>query len=185
MCQNSKENNSKDIIEIGGAIRKMREWPSGGGGSLTLAQFIAYDELNEIKDRVLNILYQQGYRGQYDIEFLVCKDKIYLNEINFRHSGNGYGLIENGVSAPYIWCLDCAGMSLQDDVKTQVSAGTFHMDELSDFSHRKGNNVTWRQWLKDIRNTKAFAVFNWSDLSGTWGFYGAKLNKVLRRVFKF
>jgi hypothetical protein len=173
------------IKEIGGAVRKVREWPSTGGGSLTFAQFIDNNELNNLKNRVLNILYQQGYRGQYDIEFLVCEEKIYLNEINFRHSGNGYGLIENGVSAPYIWCLDCIGDPLPKDTKINVTAGICHMDEISDFSHRKGNHLTLQDWLQDVQKTTAFAVFDVKDLSGTWGFYKAKLGNAFKRLIRW
>jgi formate-dependent phosphoribosylglycinamide formyltransferase (GAR transformylase) len=182
--QHPYEVDIEHMKEIGGSVQKVREWPSTGGGSTVFAQFIDNDDLNDLKNCVLVILYQQGYRGQYDIEFLVCEDKIYLNEINFRHSGNGYGLIENGVSAPYIWCLDCAGEPIPKNIKINVIAGACHMDEMSDFSHRKGNHLTLHEWIKNVRKTKAFAVFNYKDLSGTWGFYRVKLKNAIKKLIK-
>lgn len=162
---------------IGGSIRKIREYPPLGGGSLTLAEYIDEEMVNRISDKVLSILYREGYRGQYDVEFLVCEDKVYLNEINFRHSGNGYGLIQNGVSAPYLWCLDAVGIKISSDIKKTVEAGTFHMDELSDFVHRKSNHVSLAKWIKNVCNTHAFAVFSRDDFLGALGFCFVKLKR--------
>lgn len=169
----------------GGSIRKVREFPPRGGGSLTYAQFIDEEAVNTLRDRILNILYELGYRGQYDIEFLVCSEGVYLNEINFRHSGNGYGLIQNGVYAPYIWVADAAGVIIPKTLRTQVKTGKYHMDELSDFYHLKHNHVSYLTWFCDCLRTSAFAKLDFSDLKGSFVYYVPVFKSVLRKLFSF
>ena len=53
----------------GGYIKKTREYPINGGGSLTKAQFICEKGIDELNSKVINKLYENGYRGQHDIEF--------------------------------------------------------------------------------------------------------------------
>lgn len=170
------------VVNIGGYIKKEREWPLKGGGSLTIARFIKNPNIDKINNKVIEILYKEGYRGQYDIEYLVCEDKVYLNEINFRHSGNGYGLTENGVSAPFYWCLDCVKHPLPQDAKYEIEPGILHMDEINDFRHKKENNLSFKQWLSDVKRTKAFAVFDINDISGTWAFYKSIIKNKLKKL---
>lgn len=168
----------------GGTIRKVREFPPKGGGSLTFAQFIDVEEVNRLRDKVLDILYRLGYRGQYDIELLVCQEGVYLNEINFRHSGNGYGLVQNGVFAPYLWCADAVGADISATMKTQVRTGKYHMDELSDLMHLKDNHVFVLAWVGDCLRTSAFSKWDIADLKGAFAYYAPLLKAAFRKVFR-
>ena len=170
--------------QVGGMIRKVREFPPKGGGSLTFAQFIEEEQVCALRDRVLQILHDCGYRGQYDIEFLVCKDGVYLNEINFRHSGNGYALVQNGVHAPYIGCLDAAGISVSNRLKTKVKTGKYHMDEISDLMHLSDNHTTIVKWFLDCLRTSAFAKWDISDLGGTFAYYKPIFAAVKKKFFR-
>jgi len=163
----------------GGTIRKVREFPPRGGGSLTYARFIDVEEVNALRDKVLDILYDLGYRGQYDVEFLVCREGVYLNEINFRHSGNGYALVQNGVHAPYIWAAYAAGKKLTGNIKTRVKTGKYHMDELPDLMHLRENHVSLATWLGDCFRTSAFSKWDLWDLKGTFAYYAPLLKAVV------
>ena len=123
-----------------------------------------------------------GYRGQYDIEFLVCKEGVYLNEINFRHSGNGYGLIQNGVQAPYIWAADACNLKLTSKMKTKVKKGKYHMDELSDFFHLKANKVSYFTWMRDCMRTSAFSKWDVSDPVVAFMYYKPTINAIVKKV---
>ena len=168
----------------GGTICKTREFPPQGGGSLTYARFVDEEAVNILRDRVLAILYESGYRGQYDIEFLVCEDGVYLNEINFRHSGNGYALVQNGVFAPYIWCADALGVEIVGKLKTTVRTGKYHMDELSDLRHVKSHRITIWKWLRDCIQTSAFSKLDIRDLPGTMAYYKPYMKNMVGKVFR-
>ena len=166
----------------GGYIKKIREYPVHGGGSLTKAQFIYEKTVDSLNLKVINILYEKGYRGQYDIEFLVCEDGVYLNEINFRHSGNGYGLIQNGVNAPYYWCLDSLGIPLPKDSVISVDIGKIQMDDISDLRHRKEFRMGMWAWINEFLKADAHSIVDTKDLSGTASFFFDILKRKLSRL---
>lgn len=168
----------------GGTIRKIREYPPRGGGSLTFAQFIDVQEVNELRDKVLDILYAEGYRGQYDVELFVCEEGVYLNEINFRHSGNGYALVKNGVPAPYIWCAAAVGAKIEANIKTKVKTGKYHMDELPDLRHLAEKRISLFSWVGDLMKTSAFSKWDMADIKGTWGYYRPLAKSICKKLFR-
>lgn len=174
---------SNGVFSFGGVIKKEREWPPRGGGSLTYATFINDARVLEHVNQVLEILYNQGYRGQYDVEFFVCSNNIYLNEINFRHSGNGYGLIKYGVMAPYIWCLSATNHNVTD-YKTTVAPGKHHMDEFRDLLYHRKNGLSFFLWIVEFASTKAHSVFDLSDLGSTISYYGGVLSLLVKKLSK-
>lgn len=40
------------------------------------------------------------------IEVFVVGESLYLNEINFRNSGNAWAIVNVGINAPVIWIKD-------------------------------------------------------------------------------
>ena len=52
-------------------------------------------------EEILQKLKASGYVGNVDIEILSIKDKLYLNEVNFRNSGDVYALFKDKVYYPY------------------------------------------------------------------------------------
>ncbi len=164
----------------GGIVRKLREFPPNGGGSLTYAKFIQDKRINELLKKIQDMLWKEKYSGLYDIELLVCKNGIYLNEINFRHSGNGYALIKNGIPAPYIWYIAAVGKETCSFPRT-VNKETFHMDEINEVTHLKANNVSIFKFLWSVLHTKAFSVFSFKDIPGTFAFYYPFLLRAKRK----
>lgn len=165
---------------VGGYIKKTREYPINGGGSLTKAQFICEKDIDKLNLKVINKLYENGYRGQYDIEFLVCENGVYLNEINFRHSGNGYALIQNGVNAPYYWCLDALGLPLPKDAAVSVEIGKTLMDDISDLRHRKEFGIGLLAWVGEFLKTDAHSIVDIKDVPGTAAFFLAIVKRKLK-----
>lgn len=175
-----------NVFPIGGAIRKLREVT--GGGSTTFAKFIFDAPIIELRDRVLQILSDQGYCGQYDIELFVCEDGVYLNEINFRHSGNGYALVSNGIHAPYIGCLDLVDMDIPLETKKQILRPKYHIDELSDLRQVKDHYIGFGVWIRSFMKASAHSVWSWRDMQGAYAFYKAYFNAyfkaAVRKIFK-
>lgn len=167
----------------GGIIKKVRENPPGGGGSLSFAQFLGKNEfVNSIAYKVLEVLQTEGYRGMFDVELFVCENGVYLNEINFRHSGNGYALLRNGVPAPLFYCLDVAGYVLPENSTWFVEEMTYHMDELSDLTHVYKGRISSIEWLKCVCKTRAFAKFWIGDIRGSLIWFKPLVKSVIQKV---
>lgn len=106
-----------------------------------------------------------------------------MNEINFRHSGNGYALVQNGVLAPYAWCLDVSGTALPKRLKKTVKVGKTHMDEIPDMINRKEYKVSFFKWFTSFIFTSARAKFDLRDLSGTKAYYNPIIKKRFAKLF--
>ena len=167
----------------GGMIEKIREFPPGGGGSLTYAKFIDEPSVCILRDKILDWLFKSGYRGQYDVELFVCEEGVYLNEINFRHSGNGYALVKNGVYAPYIWCVSVAGADIGKKMKFRVKTGKHHMDEIVDLQQIKCGNISVVKWIRDCFRTSAFAKWDMADIKCTMAYYMPLIKRTTRKFF--
>lgn len=160
----------------GGSVRKIRDY----GGSTTKAQFITEKCVDDLNTKVVNVLYEMGYRGQCDMEYLVCENGVYLNEINFRHSGNGYALIQNGVNAPYYWCLDALGLPLPKEAAVSVETGKTQMDDISDLRHRKEFGIGLSAWMGEFLKTDAHSIVDIKDMPGTAAFFLAIVKRKLK-----
>lgn len=166
----------------GGIIKKINEFPPQGGGSLSFAQFTDDKILQMRVHEVLEILYKKGYRGAYDIEFFVCDNEIYLNEMNFRHSGNGYALIQNKVYAPFYWCIDAAGLPLSNNWKYIAESGKYNMDEILHLRLLKRKIISKQEFLQALLKTNAFARIDIRDLCGTYGFFRKLISESLYKM---
>ena len=182
------EDSTNDIIQkanYGCYIRKLREYPIGGGGSLTYAVTIEDARIHKLLQQILFVLYLEGFRGNYDIEFLVCSEEVYLNEINFRHSGNGFALIKFGIPAPYISCLGLIGNTDYINYPHKVKAGLYLIDELNDIEHIREYRLNFFSWAFDYIRSKAYAKFMLQDLPGTLAFYRPMFRSLPKKVKKF
>ena len=84
-------------------MKKIRYSPVGDGASLSFARFIEVD--GRYKE-IISLLKNIGYDGLFDIEVFVVGESLYLNEINFRNSGNAWAIVNVGINAPVIWIKD-------------------------------------------------------------------------------
>ncbi len=107
-----------------------------------------------------------------------------MNEINFRHSGNGYALVQNGVYAPYIWCASAAGADVSKKTKIKVKPGKYHMDELADLKHIKNGNLSIAHWLRDCFRTSAFAKWDITDFRCTMAYYQPVILRTAKKLFR-
>ena len=149
---------------IGGVERKIRESIPGGGGSTSLGKFIDEKNILDKVNNVLKVLYADGYRGLYDVEFFECSDGIYLNEINFRHSGSGYALIGAGINTPYLYYLDIIGKLDDKNLNVKKVKGYFFSEIGEIYLLMKYKTINIFQFLIDFMKSKSHAVYEISDL---------------------
>ena len=159
----------------GGIIKKDRENPPQGGGSLTFAHFINDENINRTVSSVIQMLYDEGYRGLYDIEFLVGEDDIYLNEINFRNSGNNYALQKYGIDAPYIYYLNLAKKEMYNISIKKKSM--YFMDELNEIMLWRRKHISIFDFIKDFLKASAYAKLDYKDFGIMLFFLKRKKNK--------
>ena len=161
---------------VGTLFKKVRE---AENGSTAYGVVVKDKAISEISQRVLQQLAKMGYNGHYDIEFFGCGKEIYLNEINFRHSGAGCILINNGINTPRMWCdNDLEAFSRQ----TEIAENTKFISEIADVYNVVTHKISVIKWIKDALFTKTHTLFCIHDLKGTWAFYYPFLKMVLRKV---
>lgn len=141
----------------------------------------AWEKLTQMNREVLQALSQMGYSGLYDIEYLLCEDEVFFNEINFRQSGAGYALVNKEINVPFMWACSVLGTSCRFQPTKSVEIGTNFMAELCDIIYVKRRTITMRQWIRDIRKAKAFAVYDRRDLRAVRKCYWEFAKAILRR----
>ena len=124
---------------------------------------VTYLKILEINDSVLTHLAEAGYNGFYDIEYLIQGDEVYMNELNFRHSGLGYVFANDDVNLPYYWACSVLGKPYS----VKVTAAKYFMAELVDMVFVKRRVISIGQWLKDVKTVSYFAVYNKHDRRGS------------------
>lgn len=88
--------------------KHVREWPPIGG-SVSYHEFIDDAILHGKAKALLSKIRNSGYVGNIDIELFIIGDDIYLNEVNFRNSGDVYACFAPAVFYPYYSYLDMVG----------------------------------------------------------------------------
>lgn len=157
--------NSRDIFC--GALKKIRYSPVGDGASLSFAEFIPVSE--EILGYV-RVLKDIGYDGLFDIELFAVGNDLYLNEINFRNSGNTWSIVKNGINAPYIWVQDAIGEKIHSTEKT-IQEKLYFMNETADFKNVLLGKIDVLSWVRDLTRTSAFNKFWLHDIRGSIAWY--------------
>lgn len=158
--------NSKEVYC--GALKKLRYSPIGDGASLSFAQFIKIDKRLE---SFANLLKNLGYNGLFDIEVFVVGNRLYLNEINFRNSGNAWAVVNRGINVPVIWIKDCLGEHINSETGHFIDDESFFMNETADLRNVIKRNISPFQWMRDVSKTKSFNKFWSKDIKGSLVWY--------------
>ncbi len=161
---------------LGCVIKKVRE----NCGSSVFGQFINEENIIKITNDVIKKIYNDGYRGLYDVEFLICEDNIYLNEINFRNSGIGYSLVKNGINAPYIYYLDSLNIDYPKNINLIYPNGYF-IEEIGELKLLLKKHISFKEFISDIKKAFVTLKFDKNDILGSLAFFkgnGEKRNKV-------
>lgn len=159
--------NRKEIPYI--LTKHVREWPVVGG-SVCCHEFILDQVLHNQAKIILEKIKNCGYVGNFDIEILNVGGKIYLNEINFRNSGDVYACFHNKIHYAFYGYLDMIGEE-NNKMKTEYTNKYYAMVEDRDIKWAFNKLISFREWFKYFRKTKDFAYFSWKDLPGTFAYY--------------
>lgn len=171
--------NKKEIPYI--LTKHIREWPPIGG-SVCCHEFILNENLHRQAKNILQKIQNYGLVGNFDIEIIYKDGIIFLNEINFRNSGDVYACFHNKLYYSYYSYLDMIGVN---DFKMNLNykADSYAMCEDRDIMWVKGKMISLKKWLKYFLKTKDFAYFSWSDIPGSYAYYKNRIS--LKKMIKF
>ena len=153
---------SKELIYL--PLKKVRRYPKEGG-SLTYAESICDPKEIEKISEVIHILDNIEYNGLFDVEIFKVGNRYYLNEINFRNSGNACTLTGNGVNIAEIWMKDAMGFDISD-LNKDVGKQIYFMDFIGEIMLILRESGSIIALLKSYRDVNTFAKFDIQDLLG-------------------
>lgn len=161
--------------------KKIRVWPVVGGSSSCL-QVTSENNVQEFFDEVRNAFGRVGYDGIFDVEALRVGEKIYLNEINWRNSGTIYSVFGSKVYYPVNWYYwKTENQSPENFIRTCLDDTVYTMDESLDLRHVACGNITLKQWLRDKKKSKAFALWYTPDMRPAIAQYLHLLKELIKR----
>lgn len=99
--------NDQDII-IPGIIEKTKTACYECGVAIS-GKMLSIDILGKLKDKIECMLREFHYIGMFDMDLILCNNKIYFSEVNLRSGGTNYAYFLNGVNLPDIFVKAITG----------------------------------------------------------------------------
>lgn len=176
--------NGGENIIIPGYSKIIRASHSTNTGFL---EYLPLETLEYNHMKCVQFIKRCNYSGLFSLEFLKDKNGVnFFMEINFRNDGNAYSVTGAGVNLPYIWVTNCIGLDAKEP--TLVKEPIVVMPELADFSLFIKQKITFLRWIKDVKRTDCFLLYNKRDKKPFYfemrEFISYAVKKVIQRIFK-
>jgi predicted ATP-grasp superfamily ATP-dependent carboligase len=145
-------------------IEKIRIWPNEFGVT-SFSRNVKDEKLAQYATNFMDVIKDIGYCGPIDMDlFLDNKGNCYLNEINWRSSGNNFVDLAGGMFTTYLYYLEQTGKKKLNANK--INKKEFYcMDEKYDFRHVViDKDLSMKQWIRDVKNTDSFSVWYKKDV---------------------
>lgn len=144
-----------------------RIWPPVGGTN-SFFECISDERITEVCVHLLDALQSENYSGCFDIEMFYSDKQIYLNEINWRNTGNSFFALGTNVHYAVVWYYSVIGKSIPKHISLTCSdVKQCAMNESTDLRQAVCGNITWKQWLNDRKKCQSFALWYRPDLKPT------------------
>ncbi len=161
--------------------KKIRVWPVVGGSSSCL-QVTNQKNVSEFFESVRSAFQQIAYDGLYDVEVLQVNGKLFLNEVNWRNSGTIYSVLGSKVYYPVNWYYwKTKNQSPENFIQSCLDETVYTIDESLDLRHVACGNITLKQWLRDKKKSKAFALWYTPDMRPAIAQYLHLLKELIKR----
>lgn len=142
-------------------LKKERRFPVNRG-NVSYGEIIPIVESKLNLEPINNMLKDINYNGLFDIELFVCGNNYYVNEINFRNSGNSIAYSKNGVNIPNIWLA--LNLNQADNIKLTVDEKYWFRDEILELKLLVSRNISIKQYFKALLKSKISFVFDIHDI---------------------
>lgn len=161
--------------------KKIRVWPVVGGSSSCL-QVTNQKNVSEFFESVRSAFQQIAYDGLYDVDVLQVNGKLFLNEVNWRNSGTIYSVLGSKVYYPVNWYYwKTKNQSPENFIQSCLDETVYTIDESLDLRHVACGNITLKQWLRDKKKSKAFALWYTPDMRPAIAQYLHLLKELIKR----
>lgn len=161
--------------------KKIRVWPVVGGSSSCL-QVTNQKNVSDFFESVRYAFQQITYDGFYDVDVLQVNGKLYLNEVNWRNSGTIYSVLGSKVYYPVNWYYwKTQNQSPENFIQSCLDETVYTIDESLDLRHVACGNITLKQWLRDKKKSKAFALWYTPDMRPAIAQYLHLLKELIKR----
>ena len=145
--------------------------------------FLCYDKYDSSFEKTVKdskrFVKETGYSGLFSIEFMRGIDgKDYFLEMNFRNDGNGIAVTSSGTNLPYIWYLYASGADYKKEILKSEVTTTYMMPEFSFLMSVFNGEVTFKEWLSDLKKTTCYLT-RFKDDMKPWHAYMRPNRKIL------
>lgn len=135
----------------------------------------------ELLEKCKKILSKAHYSGIFSVDLLVGIDgRQYFLEVNFRNSAWSYAASYGNCNLPYLWAISSITNVIDYDrlPKSKINV----MAEIDDLrsSVIQMRQISLKQWIKDVKNTNVFMIYNKEDMAPFW----SEIWFQLKRQFK-
>ena len=144
----------------------VREWPVIGGTNSFL-HIIDDQRVRKVCNDLLAALQKEKYFGLFDIELFQVGDRILINEINWRNTGNSFFALGTGVHYAVVWYLNAIGQDASSIRHYTIDTTQYAMNESTDLRHVVFCGLSFHSWFRDLRRTQSFALWYSKDLRPT------------------
>lgn len=168
---------NKNNIIIPGIIRKYRDV----SGATSYSRVIPFDDTTKtLEEKVKEYIADIKYEGLFGFEFIFDGNEFYFIELNLRNDATSCSLIPAGFNLPAM-CISEPGDSNNLSVKDSYDS----IVEFNDFSFVLRRQVSIREWLKVLKNSKCKYYYSQGDMKP---FLSAMLywvnNWTFKKIFK-
>ena len=163
--------------------KHLREWPQIGG-SVCCHEFIRDKSMYKSALQIMRQIQKAGYAGNIDIELFYIDGEIYLNEINFRNSGDIYSCISKNIHYPYYLYLDAIGETINDS-NFEVKNMCYAMNEIQDFKYVRNRLMKVSQWFYYWRKSSDYAYLYKKDMMPFWVYLKLTVSRKIKEKIHF
>lgn len=151
----------KDKVILPGIIEKQRIFPPKRG-NVSYGKVVPIHKFDSNIDKIVELIKSLNYQGMFDIEIFKKGQTVYLNEINFRNSGNSYIYSTKNVNIVYLWVLLALNLPISDE-KCNIDEEFYFIDEYLERSQLLNKNITIKEWFEAKRKASCYFVKNKKD----------------------
>ena len=148
---------SKEIM-LPGMIRKIR---FSKVSKTTYGKIVPHVEVID-RNAIFSFLRKLGFVGIFDLELMICNQKLYFIELNFRNGAYGYAYTKAGVNFPLLWLSEALGGKMDSVSDSYFSKDFYFMYEMADVK-TVGKKVSLFKWIRQFLSADAKMVMSWKD----------------------
>ena len=102
-----------------------------------------------------------------------------MNELNWRSSGRNFVYSFTGIDSAYIYYCERIGKDCPIPRINRKSG--YNMNDATDMKHVIKKDISLACWLKDLKRTKSFAVWDRKDLAPVFNRYLRMIKRTIRK----